>query len=220
MPNKIKHFAWRVCNDSLPTMANLYHRHISTIEICSACQAQPEDTLHALWSCTKLDLFWSSLSWFLHFANAHLPSFQDLLDRFMQFRDDYRSEIFIIIAWMLWNCRNALRLNLSVQPLNRICFLDGSYLQEFLDSLNSTPTATVTSLSQQWRLFDAQKFKANFNATVFKSCNRASLGVIIRDWRGEAIGALSMPVPLAQILVELEAFACRRAMKFAVELGL
>ena len=50
--------------------------------------------------------------------------------------------------------------------------------------------------------------------------NLAGLGVVIRDWRGEAIGALTMSVPLAQTVVELEALACRRAVQFAKEIGL
>ena len=49
---------------------------------------------------------------------------------------------------------------------------------------------------------------------------QAGLGVIIRDWRGETIGALSTSVPIAQTVVELEALACRQAMLFAVELSL
>lgn len=32
-PNKIKHFIWKACNNALPTMANLHHRHIVTTEI-------------------------------------------------------------------------------------------------------------------------------------------------------------------------------------------
>ena len=44
--------------------------------------------------------------------------------------------------------------------------------------------------------------------------------MIIRDWRDEAIGALSMSVPATQSVVELEALACRIAMQFAMELGL
>ena len=49
---------------------------------------------------------------------------------------------------------------------------------------------------------------------------QAGLRVIIRDWCGETIGALSTSVPTAQTIVELEALACRQAMLFAVELGL
>ena len=201
-------------------MTNLVRRHIATTEVCSACQAQPEDTLHALWSCTKLELVWSSFSWSLPSANAHALSFQELLHRYMQIKEDYRAQIFVIIAWMLWNRRNALRLNLQVQPLNRISSLAGSYLQEFLDVQDQTPTATCPSLPQQWQPPDENKFKVNFDVAVFKSCNQAGLGVIVRDWRGEAIGALSTSVPAAQTVVELEALACCRAVLFAVELGL
>ena len=96
--NKLKHFSWRACNDALPTMTILVRRHIVTTEVCSACQAQPEDTLHALWSCTKFELVWSSFSWSLPSANAHVLSFQDLLHRYMQIKEDYRAEIFVIVA--------------------------------------------------------------------------------------------------------------------------
>jgi len=50
--------------------------------------------------------------------------------------------------------------------------------------------------------------------------NLAGIGVIVHDWRGEVIGALSMPIPLTQTVNELEALACRRAVRFASELGL
>ena len=44
--------------------------------------------------------------------------------------------------------------------------------------------------------------------------------MIVRDWRGEAIGALSTSILAAQSVVELEALACRRVVLFVVELGL
>ena len=138
----------------------------------------------------------------------------------MQIKEDYRAEIFVTIAWMLWNWRNALRLNLQVQPLNYKSSLAGSYLQEFLDVLDQTPVATGPPLLQQWQPPDENKFKVNFDVAVFKSCNQAGIGVIVQDWRGEAIGALSTLVPAAQSVVELEALACRQAVLFAVELGL
>ena len=121
---------------------------------------------------------------------------------------------------MLWNRHNALRLNLSIQPINQISSLAGSYLQEFLDTLDQPPATTVHPSPQQWQPPAESTFKANFNAAVFKNSNHVGLGVIIWDWRDEAIGALSMSVPITQSVVELEALACRRAMQFAMELGL
>ena len=62
VPTKIKHFAWRACNRSLPTMVNLQRRHITALDTCEECKTQPEDELHALWSCSKLVEVWSSLT--------------------------------------------------------------------------------------------------------------------------------------------------------------
>nr|POF23660.1 hypothetical protein CFP56_76966 [Quercus suber] len=97
-------------------------------------------------------------------------------------------------------------------------------LKHFAWRASSDALPTMTSLV--WRHIatieppDENKFKVNFDAAVFKSCNQAGIGVIVRDWRGEAIRALSTSVPAAQSVVELEALACRQAVRFAVELGL
>ena len=44
--------------------------------------------------------------------------------------------------------------------------------------------------------------------------------MIVRNNRGEAIGALSMPIPLSNSVAVLEALACCRALLFAKEIGL
>ena len=55
---------------------------------------------------------------------------------------------------------------------------------------------------------------------VFKESSSTGIGVIIRDNRGKAIGALSMLIPLSNSVAVLEALACRRALLFAKEIGL
>ena len=55
---------------------------------------------------------------------------------------------------------------------------------------------------------------------VFKESSSARIGVIIRDNRGKAIGALSMPILLSNSVAVFEALACRRALLFAKEIGL
>ena len=44
--------------------------------------------------------------------------------------------------------------------------------------------------------------------------------MVIRDTNGAVIGALSARVPLPQSVAMVEALACRRAVQFAVEIGL
>ena len=43
VPNKVKHFAWRVSNEALPTMVNLARQQVGTIDQCNSCNSCPED---------------------------------------------------------------------------------------------------------------------------------------------------------------------------------
>nr|POE73462.1 hypothetical protein CFP56_08765 [Quercus suber] len=99
-------------------------------------------------------------------------------------------------------------------------FIDGVESEKFLDAQDSIPVTPVSSPNHQWHPPGAQIFKANFDTTVFKSCNLGGIGVIIWDWRGEAIGALTMSVPLPQSVIEFEALACQWVVQFAMEIGL
>ena len=63
--NKEKHFTWHACHNALPPMAYLQHRHISPTDLCEQCNTDPEDTLHAVWACSKLEVVWRTLSWTL-----------------------------------------------------------------------------------------------------------------------------------------------------------
>ena len=51
IPNKMKVFAWRVCNDILPTKMNLVNRRIITDASCPICTRFPETAVHVLWDC-------------------------------------------------------------------------------------------------------------------------------------------------------------------------
>ena len=72
----------------------------------------------------------------------------------------------------------------------------------------------------QWCPPALNQYKANFDEAVFRSCSAAGLGVVIHDWHGAVIGALLTRVPLPQSVVDVEALDCRRAVMFAVEIGL
>lgn len=68
-------------------------------------------------------------------------------------------------------------------------------------------TRVVSVQSQLWRC-------------SFQEQQLSWLGVVICDNKGAVIGALSMHIPLPQSVAEVEALACRRAVQFAIEIGL
>uniref|UniRef100_A0A7N2KKA3 Reverse transcriptase zinc-binding domain-containing protein n=1 Tax=Quercus lobata TaxID=97700 RepID=A0A7N2KKA3_QUELO len=55
VPNMVKNHVWRACRDSLPTKQNLMQHIIITNALCDRCKQLPETTLHAVWTCPKLD---------------------------------------------------------------------------------------------------------------------------------------------------------------------
>ena len=138
----------------------------------------------------------------------------------MQVRDDYRVEIFAISAWLLWNRRNSIHFRRPARPLNQIFSEAARLLQDFLEAHDEEPVIAQNPVQPKWSAPAQPRYKANFDGALFKSSNSAGLGVIIRDTNGAVIGALSARVPLPQSVALVEALACRRAVQFAVEIGL
>ena len=218
MPHKIKHFIWRACHNALPTKCNLVRRSIVNSEVCELCNEGQEDVIHALWRCPVVENVWSYHSWAQQAVNPPPLTFCDLFDRFVQVTDDFRKEFFVVAAWCIWNRRNALHFGRQVQPISNINLLASNLLQEFLAAQEDVAPTPLASVNQhQWRPPEQDHFKVNFDAALFQSINRAGIGVVIRDWRGEVVAALSMPTALASSVADLEALACRRALLFAAE---
>ena len=49
LPNKIKVFGWRVCQNVLPTKENLARLKVIVDDSCECCKGNLESVLHALW---------------------------------------------------------------------------------------------------------------------------------------------------------------------------
>ena len=145
-------------------------------------------------------------------------TFCNLFDRFLQVTDDFRKEIFAVAAWCQWNRRNAPHFGRQVKPISNINLLASNLLQEFLAAQeDEAPTVHSPVNQHQWKPPKHDHFKVNFDAIVFKSLNLARIEVVIRDWRGDVVATLSMPIALASVIGDLEALACRRALMFATE---
>ena len=93
-------------------------------------------------------------------------------------------------------------------------------LQDFIDAQDPVLVPIRTSSTNRWCPPNPQYYKANFNGAVFKLSNIAGLGMVIRDSRGDILGAMSVCVPLPQSVPEVEALACRHVISFVVNLGL
>ena len=59
IPNKIKAFEWRACQNVLPTKENLACRGIMDNDRCELCKQAPKSVLHVLWECGVAQDIWA-----------------------------------------------------------------------------------------------------------------------------------------------------------------
>ena len=122
-------------------------------------------------------------------------------------------------ASLLWNRRNAIHFGRSVRATDQILSTTGNLLQDFLVAQQIEPVIPSLSSLQHWTKPELHHHKVNFDAVVFREAHSAGIRVIVRDWRGEFVGALSSPMALTHSVAELEALACRKAIEFAAKIG-
>ena len=78
----------------------------------------------------------------------------------------------------------------------------------------------VVSHSTQWRPPPHLVYKVNFDGATFIDMDSASLGLVACDSDSMVIAFLSECIRLPPTVANSEALACRRAILFALELGL
>ena len=217
VPNKVKVFAWR----ALRTMDTLIRRHVVDENLCPVCKIAAKDPFHMVLHCSEVEPVWREHGWFSQAFSSPPSDFTDLLSRFLQVTEDNRAELFICMAWSLWQRQNKLRIGLPSPPLNQVGPQAAKFLQDYLDTQDiQAPSNSMATSTQSWTPLNTNSFKANFDGAVFNSSNSAGVGVIICDNNGEVTAAMSECILLPNIVLEVEAMACRRAVTFALEIGI
>ena len=217
--NKIKVFAWRAGLNILPTLDNLCKRKIVADNTCELCKFDRESRIHALWECGVARDVWASsvvrLQKFVGGQQDVIQLFEELLVRL----EGEELELFLVQAWFIWNQRNSIIHGEVLQAPNLLNKRAEDFLIEFHQAQVHLGTATIAENENNWQPPPIFKFKLNFDAAVFIDLECSGMGVIIRNEKGEVMGAKSTKGPRVMSL-EAEALACRDAIEFAVDIGL
>jgi len=107
VPNVVKIFIWRACNEVLPTRGNLFRRKVIEIKICPCCEAEEGDALHALWSYPAARDVWGCLdSRFQKICFAGF-NFQELFAYCLGRCTKEEMELMAVTSMRIWLRRNA-----------------------------------------------------------------------------------------------------------------
>ena len=191
-------------------------RKVINDNLCEQCKDQREDVIYALYHCPKLRGLWSDVQLRDHSCLKQATSFIDLIG--CVFADNRDPTLFSMVAWAIWNRRNNLRLGKPAAPLNELVTQAQDRLREF-QLYNFSTIIPVGRPPTNWQAPSSNTYEVNFDGALFAAENRAGLGMVIRNSKGQVMLSLSEKTSLPYTAIEVEALAARRALKLALETG-
>lgn len=148
--------------------------------------------------------------------NQQSPSFIDIMSSILA--EDKNPALFSMVVWTIWNQRNNSRLGKPTTSIPQLLEQARDRLREFSNLHNPVSPSTATPASC-WRPPNQGCFKINFDGTLFSKENRARIGVVVHNKEGLVLASLSQQIPLPATVLEVETLATRRALEFAIEIG-
>uniref|UniRef100_A0A803MMS6 Sulfotransferase n=1 Tax=Chenopodium quinoa TaxID=63459 RepID=A0A803MMS6_CHEQI len=115
---RVKVFAWRACQNALPTRRNISFRIKGYDLECCICERDFETTIHALRDC-KLARDVCKNSRFAHVAFSRTSNVVDWWDGCLGEFDDDDAASIITLCWAIWGARNSWIME-GVVPIQRM----------------------------------------------------------------------------------------------------
>ena len=221
VPSKIKVFAWRACQNILPTRVNLVRRKIIEDDSCELCKCAPENGIHALWECGVACGIWAGSSMKLQKFTQGQGDILQLFAELLQRLSTEEFENFLVVSWLIWNQRNSVIHGGKVKDPRQVLKRAEDFLAEYHQAQDQLVSLqNVQQQSDVWQPPHSDHYKLNFDAAIFTDVGCSGVGAIIRNERGEVMAAVSAKGPSTQDSEEAEILACRKALEFAIDVGI
>lgn len=189
VPHKIRIFLWRFCRNNIPVKSKLRHKGVPITIMCPMCNRDVEHLLHVFFDCQFATQCWSHVGLFYDMSMVTFaPDW--LLQRINEGTELEVSKIAIVL-WGIWSWRNKkVWEDKLVSPAMTMDW--SSKIVSEWRRVTREKRARIAILSseklagvQKWCPPEEGKFKINVDAAVVGEAETCSVGMVLRDCRGQ-----------------------------------
>ena len=187
-------------------MSNLRKRGVSTDGLCPVCGLEEETILHALCRCMAVKEVWRLWKDCQIDFGVESLDFSDIALKVLAAGNLKDLEILFVVAWAIWHNRNIRVFESVCQGADQIWNFAVNLISDFKE-VEKFYSLGPTTGEVSWRKPPNGVFKINTDGAMVGVGVLSSIGVIIRDCRGQAAAALCRVLPGCFIVDETEALA-------------
>ncbi|KAK3187995.1 hypothetical protein Dsin_027556 [Dipteronia sinensis] len=220
--HQVKIFIWKASHEWILTRANLTKRGLQLDNKCPMCMTETETTIHALWSCRKLQ--YARKEW--------VPSGRVLINNYGKFFDfiydcfrllcamDF--EVLCVTVWNVWCARNSFlhdRKRHDVwNSMNWSRVFLGAFQQRGYVVSDKGVKNNLNEI--QWQPPDQGWYKINCTAVMEERGGGFDLGIVIREVSGKVMASCSLQIAAGVDLWAANALAILKSSQFGKDCGL
>lgn len=187
IPPKVKHFIWRVGHNCLPTLVNLQRKHVEINAMCAVCRVGDETLEHALWTCPFALRCWEEAHLNVHLVDGQ--SVAHFLSAILDADSTSGVEFFCMLAWSLWNHRNAVVWRGKFNTPQLVCHSAHEFMQQWKKA--QARPLVETNLREvrkaRWQRPHQGSLSCNVDAAISAERKVCSFGCLLRDDQGRFI---------------------------------
>ncbi|KAF7817675.1 putative ribonuclease H-like domain, reverse transcriptase zinc-binding domain-containing protein [Senna tora] len=199
--------------------SQLNQRGLDVASACPICFSEDELVFHALLGCENLGNLW---------ANSEIPfvgessgemQFAEWFDFALHHWSSDQFHLFAFICYLVWNCRNEVRLKLNTLPLSQLLPKAKDMWKEVSEAVSRPATSWICDLrSVKWKAPPIHFMKLNIDASLCGVV--AGSGCVFRNESGRVLAAKAARIPVMASVAELEAMAVLQGLQMAKDLGI
>jgi ribonuclease HI len=223
VPSKVKIFIWRALHGVVPGKAILADRHIKVSPQCPVCMAGAEDIRHMLFTCQQAKEIWKAMGLLDYIKQTSLGErcgssiLEDLIRNYQNKTQVLGmlniEESIAVTCWYLWWQRRELVKEESVTGPTFTTFAISALTANFAAASSSK----AIEKDIKWKKPGSGFYKLNTDASYHDN-GEGSVGMVLRNDRGEALAGYGCPISNVISAAVAEAQAVQKGLVFLDQL--